>query len=180
MLTLLAACQPALNWREVRPPQSERTDYEGELAAVIGRVAKNVSTEDALDYVFGYTIGNDVTARDLQKADGQWARAKGFDTFCPLGPWIETDLDPQDCAIRTTVDGQVRQDGHSSDMVHGVAAVVSYASRAFTLLPGDVILTGTPAGVGPVQPGQTVEVRVLENDTDVLGGELAGQGLSDA
>lgn len=145
----------------VRPPQSERTDYEGELAAVIGRVAKNVSTEDALDYVFGYTIGNDVTARDLQKTDGQWARAKGFDTFCPLGPAIETEFTPSgDVRIITRVNGEVRQDGTLGEMVHSVAEFISYASHAFTLLPGDVILSGTPAGVGPFVAGDTVEVEI--------------------
>ena len=144
----------------VMPPQSSRVDYEGELAVVIGRVCKDVEPEDAMKVVFGYTVANDVTARDLQKSDGQWARAKGFDTFCPLGPWIETDLDPADCVITTRLDGEVVQDGHTSDMVHGVAALVAHASRAFTLLPGDVILTGTPAGIGPVQPGQRVEVEI--------------------
>ncbi|RKS86245.1 2-keto-4-pentenoate hydratase/2-oxohepta-3-ene-1,7-dioic acid hydratase in catechol pathway [Microbacterium sp. AG790] len=145
----------------VRPPQSERTDFEGELAVVIGRVAKNVPASAALDYVFGYTIGNDVTARDLQKSDGQWARAKGFDTFCPLGPAIETDFDLDAGArIVTRVDGEVRQDGPISDMVHSVPDIIAYASAAFTLLPGDVILTGTPAGIGPFEAGQTVEVEI--------------------
>ncbi|EXJ52672.1 fumarylacetoacetate hydrolase family protein [Microbacterium sp. MRS-1] len=145
----------------VRPPQSERTDFEGELAVVIGRVAKNVPASAALDYVFGYTIGNDVTARDLQKSDGQWARAKGFDTFCPLGPSIETDFDLDAGArIVTRVDGEVRQDGPISDMVHSVPDIIAYASAAFTLLPGDVILTGTPAGIGPFEAGQTVEVEI--------------------
>lgn len=145
----------------VRPRESERTDYEGELAAVIGRVAKNVSPEDALDYVFGYTIGNDVTARDLQKTDGQWARAKGFDTFCPLGPAIETEFDPApDVRIITRVNGEVRQDGTLGEMVHDVASFISYASHAFTLLPGDVILAGTPAGVGPFVGGDVVEVEI--------------------
>lgn len=145
----------------VRPAQSERTDYEGELAAVIGRVAKNVSVEDALDYVFGYTIGNDVTARDLQKTDGQWARAKGFDTFCPLGPAIETEFTPSaDVRIVTRVNGEVRQDGTLGAMVHSVAEFISYASHAFTLLPGDVIFAGTPAGVGPFVAGDIVEVEI--------------------
>ena len=145
----------------VRPAQSERTDYEGELAAVIGRVAKNVSVEDALDYVFGYTIGNDVTARDLQKTDGQWARAKGFDTFCPLGPAIETEFTPSaDVRIVTRENGEVRQDGTLGAMVHSVAEYISYASHAFTLLPGDVILAGTPAGVGPFVAGDIVEVEI--------------------
>ncbi|GAA2012804.1 fumarylacetoacetate hydrolase family protein [Microbacterium ulmi] len=145
----------------VLPTQSQRVDYEGEVAAVIGRIAKNVSAEDALDYVFGYTIANDVTARDLQKTDGQWARAKGFDTFCPLGPAIETEFDPAaEVWIETRLNGEVKQRGLLGDMVHSVAEVVAYASAAFTLLPGDVILTGTPAGVGPFVAGDTVEVEV--------------------
>ena len=144
----------------VMPPQTGEVHYEGELAVVIGRMCKDVEPEDALSVVFGYTVANDVTARDLQRSDGQWARAKGFDTFCPLGPWIETDLDPAAQHLTTRLDGEVVQDAPTSDMVHGTAALISHASRAFTLLPGDVILTGTPAGVGPVQPGQRVEVEV--------------------
>ncbi len=145
----------------VRPPQSARTDFEGELAVVIGRVAKNVRAEDAADYIFGYTVANDVTARDLQSADGQWARAKGFDTFCPLGPVIETEFDLDAGArVVTRVNGEVRQDGPISDMVHSVADIIAYASAAFTLLPGDVVLTGTPAGVGPFEAGDTVEVEI--------------------
>jgi 2-keto-4-pentenoate hydratase/2-oxohepta-3-ene-1,7-dioic acid hydratase in catechol pathway len=145
----------------VRPRQSQRTDFEGELAVVIGRVAKDVSAERALDYVFGYTVANDVTARDLQRSDGQWSRAKGFDTFCPLGPVIETDFDLDgDARVVSRVNGEVRQDGPISDMVHSVPDVIAYASAAFTLLPGDVILTGTPAGIGPFEAGDTVEVEV--------------------
>jgi 2-keto-4-pentenoate hydratase/2-oxohepta-3-ene-1,7-dioic acid hydratase in catechol pathway len=145
----------------VLPPQSSRVDFEGELAAVIGKVTKNVPTERALDHVFGYTIANDVTARDLQRSDGQWSRAKGFDTFCPLGPAIETEFDPAgDAVVTTRVDGEVRQSGPISDMIHSVADIIAYASAAFTLLPGDVILTGTPAGVGPFTAGQTVEVEI--------------------
>ncbi|THE07141.1 fumarylacetoacetate hydrolase family protein [Microbacterium oleivorans] len=145
----------------VRPSQSRRTDYEGELAVVIGRVAKNVPADRALDYVFGYTIGNDVTARDLQKSDGQWSRAKGFDTFCPLGPIIETEFDLDGGArIVTRVNGEVRQDGPISDMVHSVPDIIAYASAAFTLLPGDVILTGTPAGIGEFGAGDVVEVEI--------------------
>ena len=144
----------------VMPSQSSNVHYEGELAVVIGRVCKDVSPEDALKVVFGYTCANDVTARDLQKSDGQWSRAKGFDTFCPLGPWIETDLDPMDQPLVTRLDGEIVQDGHTSDMVHGVAELISHASKAFTLLPGDVILTGTPAGVGPVEVGQRVDVEI--------------------
>lgn len=145
----------------VLPPQSERVDFEGELAAVIGRVTKNVPAERALDHVFGYTISNDVTARDLQRSDGQWSRAKGFDTFCPLGPAIETDFDPEgDAVVTTRVNGEVRQEGPISDMIHSVADIIAYASAAFTLLPGDVILTGTPAGVGPFVAGDVVEVEI--------------------
>lgn len=144
----------------VIPASTQEVSFEGELAVIIGRMCKDVEPEEAKKVIFGYTIANDVTARDLQRGDGQWARAKGFDTFCPLGPWIETDLDPQDVDIVTTRDGEVCQDGHSSDMVHGVAALISYASKAFTLLPGDVILTGTPAGVGPVVAGQRVEIEI--------------------
>lgn len=144
----------------VLPPQTSEVHYEGELAVVIGRLCKDIEPEEAAKVVFGYTCANDVTARDLQRSDGQWARAKGFDTFCPLGPWIETDLDPGALAITTRRDGEVVQDGTTADMVHGVATLISHASKAFTLLPGDVILTGTPAGVGPVEAGQRVEVEV--------------------
>ena len=145
----------------VLPPQSERVDFEGELAAVIGRITKNVPAERALEHVLGYTIANDVTARDLQRSDGQWSRAKGFDTFCPLGPAIETDFDPAgDAVVTTRVNGEVRQEGPISDMIHSVADIIAYASAAFTLLPGDVILTGTPAGVGPFVAGDVVEVEI--------------------
>ncbi|MFI5060588.1 MAG: fumarylacetoacetate hydrolase family protein, partial [Actinomycetales bacterium] len=133
----------------VIPAQSQQVEYEGELAVVIGKIAKNVAAEDAHDYIFGYTVANDVTARDLQKTDGQWTRAKGFDTFCPLGPVIETELKP-DAYVRTRVNGELKQDGKISDMVHDIPSIVAYASSVFTLLPGDVILTGTPAGVGPI------------------------------
>ena len=142
------------------PSISSEISYEGELAVIIGRMCKDVAPEDVPGVVLGYTCANDVTARDLQKADGQWARAKGMDTFCPLGPWIETELDTSDLVVRTRLDGELVQDGTTADMVFDVATVVSHVSRAFTLLPGDVILTGTPAGVGPVQPGQTVEVSI--------------------
>jgi 2-keto-4-pentenoate hydratase/2-oxohepta-3-ene-1,7-dioic acid hydratase in catechol pathway len=143
----------------ILPPQSKQVDYEGELAVVIGKIAKNVPAERAHEYIFGYTVANDVTARDLQKADGQWARAKGFDTFCPLGPVIETELDP-DAFIRTRVNGELKQDGKISDMVHDIPSIVAYASSVFTLLPGDVILTGTPSGIGPIVAGDTVEVEI--------------------
>jgi len=145
----------------VRPTSlSSHTDYEGELAVVIGRIAKNVPAERAGDYIFGYTVANDVTARDLQRTDGQWSRAKGFDTFCPVGPVIETDLDLDAAAITTRVNGEVRQQGPVSDMIHDIGALVAYASAVFTLLPGDLILTGTPAGVGPFVAGDTVEVEI--------------------
>ncbi len=144
----------------VIPPMTSEVHYEGELAVVIGRLCKDVEPQDVAKVVFGYTCANDVTARDLQRGDGQWARAKGMDTFCPLGPWIETDLDTSDLSLVTRRDGEVVQDGTTADMVHGVATLVSHASKAFTLLPGDVILTGTPAGVGPVVAGQRVEVEI--------------------
>jgi 2-keto-4-pentenoate hydratase/2-oxohepta-3-ene-1,7-dioic acid hydratase in catechol pathway len=146
--------------RIVRPPQSSRVEFEGELAIVIGAVAKNVPAADADRVIFGYTVADDVTARDLQASDGQWARAKGFDTFCPLGPVIETEFDIAGARIQTRVGGQVKQDAPLTDMVHSVAAIVEHASAAFTLLPGDVILTGTPAGVGPIVAGDTVEVEI--------------------
>jgi 2-keto-4-pentenoate hydratase/2-oxohepta-3-ene-1,7-dioic acid hydratase in catechol pathway len=144
----------------VLPWQSSNVHYEGELAVVIGRICKDVPRERVKDVVYGYTCGNDVTARDLQRSDGQWSRAKGFDTFCPLGPWIVTDLDPADLTISTRRDGETVQDGRTSQMVHDVATLVAHASEAFTLLPGDVILTGTPAGVGPIAAGQRVDVEI--------------------
>jgi 2-keto-4-pentenoate hydratase/2-oxohepta-3-ene-1,7-dioic acid hydratase in catechol pathway len=144
----------------VIPPLTQEVSYEGELAVVIGRIAKEVPPERAHEVIYGYTCANDVTARDLQRSDGQWARAKGFDTFCPLGPWITTDLDVAELSIRTTRDGELVQDGTTADMVHHVPALVAYVSAAFTLLPGDVILTGTPAGVGPVDSGQRVDVEI--------------------
>jgi len=144
----------------VLPRQSEQVEHEGEVAVVIGRIAKNVAEADAASVIFGYTIANDVTARDLQRRDGQWTRAKGFDTFCPLGPVIDTELDLEGGTIETVVDGQRRQHGRLADMVHSIPAIIAYASSVFTLLPGDVILTGTPAGVGPLVDGDTVEVTV--------------------
>ena len=145
----------------VLPRHSDFVSYEGELAAVIGRIAKNVSADDALAHVFGYTIANDLTARDWQKSDGQWARAKGFDTSCPLGPAIETDFDVNGSAVITTrLNGEVRQQGPITDMIFSLAQIIEFASAAFTLLPGDVILTGTPAGVGQIAAGDTVEVEI--------------------
>ncbi|GAA1823317.1 fumarylacetoacetate hydrolase family protein [Actinomadura chokoriensis] len=139
---------------------SERVDHEGELAVVIGRMCREVPASRAADVILGYTCANDVTARDLQKKDGQWTRAKGFDTFCPIGPWIETEADPADLAISTTVNGDVRQDARTSLLLRGVPALVEYVSQVMTLLPGDVILTGTPAGVGPLQVGDEVTVTI--------------------
>jgi len=143
----------------VRMPDT-RVDYEGELAVVIGRLCREVPPERVREVVLGYTCANDVTARDWQQADGQWTRAKGLDTFCPLGPWIETDIEPTDLQLRTLVDGEVRQDSRTSLLIHDVPTLVSYVSAYFTLLPGDVILTGTPAGIGPLQHGQRVTVDI--------------------
>ena len=144
----------------VLPPDSERVDYEGELAVVIGRLCRDVPVERALEVVLGYTCANDVTARDQQAADGQWTRAKGHDTFCPIGPWIETELDPADLALRTTVDGELRQNSRTKLLVHDVPTLIAFMSAAMTLLPGDVLLTGTPSGVGPLRAGQTAAVTV--------------------
>lgn len=149
------------NARVVYPPMSQEVHPEAELAVVIGRVARNIRAEDASQYVFGYTAANDVTARDLQRRDGQWTRAKGFDTFLPLGPAIETELDPLErLAIICRVNGEVRQAGFTSDMVFGVAEILEFVTQVMTLLPGDVVLTGTPSGVGPVQPGDLMEVEI--------------------
>jgi 2-keto-4-pentenoate hydratase/2-oxohepta-3-ene-1,7-dioic acid hydratase in catechol pathway len=142
------------------PPDAERVDHEAELAVVIGRLCRRVPEADALKYVLGYTCANDVTARDWQKADGQWARAKGSDGFCPLGPWVETELDATDLAVTSRVNGHARQSGRTSEMAFSPASLISYASRTITLLPGDVVLTGTPPGVGPMTPGDRVEVEV--------------------
>jgi 2-keto-4-pentenoate hydratase/2-oxohepta-3-ene-1,7-dioic acid hydratase in catechol pathway len=142
------------------PKLSRHVDFEGELAVVIGRLCREVPVERVPEVILGYTCANDVTARDLQKADGQWARAKGFDTFCPLGPWIDTDVDPSDLAITTTVNGNVKQNSRTSLLLHDVVKLVAFVSDAMTLLPGDVILTGTPAGVGPIVPGDEVAVTI--------------------
>jgi len=144
----------------VLPDFSQEVSYEAELALVVGRVTKDVSPERALDHILGYTVANDVTARDAQRTDGQWARAKGFDSSCPLGPWIETELDAEDVAVRSRVNGEPRQDGRTRDLVFDIPFLVSYISEAFTLLPGDVILTGTPAGVGLIDHGDRVECEV--------------------
>jgi 2-keto-4-pentenoate hydratase/2-oxohepta-3-ene-1,7-dioic acid hydratase in catechol pathway len=144
----------------VYPRQSERVDYEGELAVVIGRICRDVPADKVDDVIFGYTVGNDVTARDLQDRDGQWTRAKGFDSFCPLGPWIETELDPADVQVTTTLNGELRQSDRTSSLVHDVPTLIAHITSVMTLLPGDVILTGTPAGIGPMQPGDEVTVTI--------------------
>ncbi|KGM14384.1 fumarylacetoacetate hydrolase family protein [Cellulomonas bogoriensis] len=144
----------------VLPSWSQDVHHEAELAVVIGKVAKDVSPERALDHVFGFTVANDVTARDVQSAEDQWSRAKGFDGACPLGPWVVPGLDVEDLAVSARVNGGTRQDGRTSDLVFDVPYLVSYVSEAFTLLPGDVILTGTPAGVGPVVHRDVVECEV--------------------
>jgi 2-keto-4-pentenoate hydratase/2-oxohepta-3-ene-1,7-dioic acid hydratase in catechol pathway len=142
------------------PASSQRVDYEGELAVVIGRLCRDVPVERAAEVILGYTCGNDVTARDQQKTDGQWSRAKGYDTFCPLGPWLETELDASDLAIPTTLNGEVKQDSRTSMIVHKIPSLIAYITSCMTLLPGDVILTGTPEGVGPMQIGDRVEVTI--------------------
>jgi 2-keto-4-pentenoate hydratase/2-oxohepta-3-ene-1,7-dioic acid hydratase in catechol pathway len=142
---------------------SDNVHYEGELAVVIGRLCREVPVERAADVILGYTCANDVTARDLQKTEKQWGRAKGFDTFCPIGPWIETDPDSplgRDLAVTTTVNGELRQAGRTKDLITPVAELIAHITAAMTLLPGDVILTGTPAGVGPLEPGDTVSVTI--------------------
>jgi 2-keto-4-pentenoate hydratase/2-oxohepta-3-ene-1,7-dioic acid hydratase in catechol pathway len=143
-----------------RPPQSQRVDYEGELVLVFGKEAKNVARDAWRDVVFGFACGNDVTARDLQKKDVQFTRAKGFDTFCPIGPCIETELDPAALHIATRVNGATKQDGNTSQMVFDCGVLVEFVTSIMTMLPGDVIFTGTPAGVGPLAAGDVVEVEV--------------------
>jgi 2-keto-4-pentenoate hydratase/2-oxohepta-3-ene-1,7-dioic acid hydratase in catechol pathway len=137
-----------------------RVDYEGELAVVMGRRAHRIGPEDAPSHILGYTCANDVTARELQRIDGQWARAKGFDGFCPLGPWVETDVDPSDLLLETYLNGDLVQSARTSDMVFDVPALVSAISQVMTLLPGDIVLTGTPSGIGELHAGDTVEVRI--------------------
>jgi 2-keto-4-pentenoate hydratase/2-oxohepta-3-ene-1,7-dioic acid hydratase in catechol pathway len=147
----------------IYPAASREVSYEGELAVVIGRICKEVPTSRVSEVIFGYTVANDVTARDLQKTDGQWARAKGYDTFCPLGPWISTHQELDEVAalaIRTSLDGELRQDGNTKDLIFTIPEIVAYISSYTTLLPGDVILTGTPSGVGPMLPGQVVSIDI--------------------
>ena len=142
------------------PPSSQRVDYEGELAVVIGRLCRDVPVSRAAEVVLGYTCANDVTARDQQKADGQWSRAKGYDSFCPLGPWIATGIDVDDVAVSTRLNGEVKQKGRTSQLVHKIPDLIAYITTCMTLLPGDVILTGTPAGVGPMEVGDEVTVEI--------------------
>jgi 2-keto-4-pentenoate hydratase/2-oxohepta-3-ene-1,7-dioic acid hydratase in catechol pathway len=142
------------------PRQSSNVHFEGELAVVIGRICRDVAPDRVKDVVYGYTIGNDVTARDLQKSDVQFTRAKGFDSFCPLGPWVETELDPSDLRVQTHLNGDLKQDGTTKDLIFDVPTLVAHVSSVMTLLPGDVILTGTPDGVGPMTPGDEVDVTI--------------------
>jgi 2-keto-4-pentenoate hydratase/2-oxohepta-3-ene-1,7-dioic acid hydratase in catechol pathway len=142
------------------PSTSERIDHEAELAVVISKICKEVSKEKAQDVIFGYTLANDVTARDLQKKDGQWSRAKGFDTFCPLGPWIDTDFKPGSQLVTAHVDGELKQSAPLSDMVFDVPFIIEFVTKVMTLLPGDVILTGTPSGIGPMNAGGEVVVSI--------------------
>jgi 2-keto-4-pentenoate hydratase/2-oxohepta-3-ene-1,7-dioic acid hydratase in catechol pathway len=142
------------------PPVDGRIVHEGELAVVIGKIAKRVKAADYADYIFGYTIANDVSARDQMFADGQWARAKGYDTFCPLGPVIETELDPTNLNIQTFVDGEPRRHGNTKDLIHKIPELIEYISDVWTLLPGDIILTGTPAGLGGFVHGQTIDITI--------------------
>ena len=144
----------------VIPPQSEQVELEAELCLVIGKLAKNVSEEKALEYLWGVTIANDVTARDLQFGDGQWARSKGFDTFCPLGPWVETEFVPDGQVIESRINGEVRQNVAISEMVHKIPFIISYVSKNMSLLPGDIILTGSPAGISVIKAGDIIECEV--------------------
>jgi len=144
----------------IHPTISERVDHEGELGVVIGRRCRNVTEAEALEYVFGYTVANDVTARDLQKKDSQWTRGKGFDTFAPVGPWIDTTFDPTDCVVRCLVNGEVRQQSTTALMIYSIPRIIAHIARFMTLEPGDLIMTGTPSGVGPVKPGDVMTVEV--------------------
>ena len=142
------------------PSMSERVDHEAELAIVIGRICKEVPAAKAKDVIYGYTLANDVTARDLQKKDGKWSRAKGFDTFCPLGPWIETEFVPKDQNITATLNGEVKQSSVLSEMIFKIPQIIEFVTNVMTLLPGDVILTGTPAGIGPMPAGASISVAI--------------------
>jgi 2-keto-4-pentenoate hydratase/2-oxohepta-3-ene-1,7-dioic acid hydratase in catechol pathway len=144
----------------ILPPQSQQVEHEAELVVIIGKRCRNVTAEEAQDYILGYTVGNDVTARDLQQTDGQWTRAKGFDTFCPFGPWIDTDFDPSDALVTCKVNGQPRQMASTRDMVFNVGKLAAFISSVMTLEPGDLVFTGTPAGVGPLKVGDVVEAEI--------------------
>lgn len=148
------------NDKIIHPDQSERVDYEAELGIVIGRTAKDVKESEADDYIFGYTCVNDVTARDLQKKDGQWSRAKGFDTFCPVGPWIVTELDYKDILVEGILNGEIKQSGRTSQMIFPIPFLISYISSVMTLFPGDLISTGTPSGIAPMKSGDEIEVKI--------------------
>ena len=144
----------------VIPPQSKQVELEAELCLVIGKLAKNVSEEKALEYLWGVTIANDVTARDLQFGDGQWARSKGFDSFCPLGPWVETEFSPDGQVIESRINGEVRQNVAITEMVHNIPSIISYVSKNMSLLPGDIILTGSPAGISVINSGDLIECEI--------------------
>jgi 2-keto-4-pentenoate hydratase/2-oxohepta-3-ene-1,7-dioic acid hydratase in catechol pathway len=144
----------------ILPPQSKQVEHEAELVVVIGKRGRNITSERAADYILGYTVGNDVTARDLQRTDEQWTRAKGFDTFCPFGPWIDTEFDMSDAVITSRVNDQPRQMASTRDVVFGVPTLIAYISSVMTLEPGDLIFTGTPAGVGPLKAGDEVVVEI--------------------
>ncbi len=144
----------------ILPPQSTQVEHEGELVVVIGKRGRHITPENARKHILGYTIGNDVTARDLQKSDGQWTRAKGFDTFCPFGPWIDTEFDPADSVVTCRVNGQMRQMASTRDMVFNVGVLISYISSVMTLESGDLIFTGTPSGVGQLKDGDEVSVEI--------------------
>ena len=146
--------------RIMLPPQSQRVEHEGELAVVIGKRGRWLDPEAAMGSILGFTVANDVTARDLQQRDGQWTRGKGFDTFCPVGPWIETEFDPADAVLTTTVNGELRQMGSTRDMVFRIRQLIAYASSIMTLEAGDLLLTGTPSGVGPLEDGDEVVVSI--------------------
>lgn len=144
----------------ILPPQSQRVDHEAELVVVIGKRGRWIQTDEAFDFVLGYTIGNDITARDLQMRDGQWTRGKGFDTFCPIGPWVETEFDPADALVSCHVNGEMRQMASTRDMVFSVRQLITFVSSVMTIEPGDLLFTGTPAGVSPLSPGDTVMVSI--------------------
>jgi len=144
----------------ILPRDSKRVDYEGELGVVIGKKAKDVPEEKAKEYILGYTCFNDVSERFAQREDGQWTRAKGYDTFAPIGPWVETDVDPDDLKLETYLNGELRQSARTSDLIFKVSKLINFVSQVMTLLPGDVIATGTPSGIGPMNAGDVVEVKI--------------------